>query len=158
MSHGILIKRSEIAGITDRHRKRGERIVFTNGIFDILHRGHVDYLAKARSFGDILIVGLNTDVSTRRIKGPSRPLQKQQDRAAVLTALRAVDYVVLFGESTPEKLIKQIKPDILVKGADYKLSEIVGADFVKSYGGQVRRVRLTKGRSTSRLLKLLSEK
>ncbi len=118
-------------------------------VFDILHRGHVDYLAKARSFGDLLIVGLNSDASVRRLKGPGRPLQKQTDRAAILLALESVDYVVIFGEETPDKLIHQVKPNVLVKGADYSISEIVGADFVKSHGGSVRRVRLTKGRSTS---------
>ncbi len=139
-----------------RLKRRGERIVFTNGVFDILHRGHVDYLARAKSYGDVLIVGLNSDASTRRLKGPDRPLQKQSDRAAVLLALCAVDYVVIFGEDTPDKLIREVSPDVLVKGADYRLSEIVGADFVKSYGGSVRRVSLTKGRSTSRLVRKVS--
>ncbi len=132
-------------------------MVFTNGVFDILHRGHVEYLQRAKSFGDVLMVGLNTDASVRRLKGASRPVQDQRDRAAILQALEMVDYVVLFGEDTPEKLIRQVRPDVLVKGADYRLSEIVGADFVTSYGGKVRRVRLTPGRSTSKLLKLLSK-
>ena len=148
-----LINRTKIAALSNRLRRNGKRVVFTNGVFDILHRGHVEYLYKAKSFGDILILGLNSDTSVRKIKGPTRPLQKQTDRAVILLALESVDYVVVFGEDTPDKLIRQIKPDVLVKGADYKISEIVGADFVRSLGGRVRRVRLTKGRSTSVLVK-----
>jgi D-beta-D-heptose 7-phosphate kinase/D-beta-D-heptose 1-phosphate adenosyltransferase len=139
--------------LSNRLRRNGKRIVFTNGVFDILHRGHVEYLAKAKSFGDVLILGLNSDASVRRLKGETRPLQKQIDRAVILLALESVDYVVIFGEDTPGKLIGQIKPDILAKGADYKISEIIGSDFVRSYGGKVRRVPLTKGRSTSGLVK-----
>jgi len=150
-----LIAKVEVPRLMKRLRRAGKRVVFTNGVFDILHRGHVDYLAKARSFGDVLIVGLNSDVSVRRLKGPSRPLQKQRDRAAILLALEAVDYVVLFGEDTPDRLIRSIKPDILAKGADYKVSEIVGASFVKSYGGKVKRVGLTAGKSTSALVRNL---
>jgi len=155
MTKPRLIPRTKIKQVADRHRRRGDKIVFTNGVFDILHRGHVDYLAKAKSFGDILIIGLNSDASVRRIKGPSRPVQKQADRVAILLALRSVDYVVLFGEDTPDKLIRQICPDVLVKGADYKVSEIVGAEFVMSYGGKVRRVGLSKGRSTTGILRKL---
>ncbi len=152
-----LISRSKIAALAVRLRRSGRRIVFTNGVFDILHRGHVEYLAKAKSLDDVLIVGLNSDASARRIKGPTRPHQKQSDRAVILLALESVDYVVIFGEDTPDKLIRQIKPDILVKGADYKVSEIVGADFVRSYGGSVRRIRLTPGRSTSRLVRKVNK-
>lgn len=148
-----LINRTKLAALSNRLRQNGKRIVFTNGVFDILHRGHVEYLTKAKSFGDVLILGLNSDASVRRLKGPARPLQKQTDRAVILLALESVDYVVIFGEDTPDKLIRQIKPNILVKGADYKISEIVGADFVRSCGGRVRRIRLTKGRSTSNLMK-----
>lgn len=140
--------------VTRAHRE-GKKIVFTNGVFDLLHRGHVDYLAKAKSFGDLLVVGLNTDVSVRRLKGPKRPIQSQADRAAILLALKAVDYVVMFGEDTPEKLIAIVRPDILVKGADYTFDEIVGAQFVRSYGGKVKRVRLTIGRSTTGIVRHL---
>ena len=140
-----------MARLTARLRRAGKKIVFTNGVFDILHRGHVEYLSKAKSFGDVLIVGLNNDASVRRIKGGLRPIQKQKDRAVILLALEAVDYVVFFGEDTPEKLIRQVKPDVLVKGADYRTSEIVGSKFVSSYGGKVKRVKLTKGRSTSNI-------
>jgi len=151
----MLIARKNAAALARRLRSKGRKIVFTNGVFDILHRGHVKYLEKAKSFGDVLIVGLNSDASVRRLKGSSRPLQPQRDRAEILLALKAVDYVIIFGEDTPAKLIETIRPDVLVKGADYKLAEIVGADFVKSQGGRVRRIRLVPGRSTSRLQKLL---
>ena len=115
----------------------------------------MEYLSKAKSFGHVLIVGLNNDTSVRRIKGGRHPIQSQKDRAIILLALEAVDYVVFFGEDTPEKLIHQIRPDVLVKGADYKISEIVGSGFIKSYGGKVRRVKLTKGRSTSAIIRKL---
>lgn len=151
-----LIKRTEIKKMAARFRRQGKRIVFTNGVFDVLHRGHVEYLAKAKSFGELLIIGLNSDASVRRLKGKKRPIQKQSDRAAILLALSAVDYVVIFGEDTPQRLIEEIIPHVLVKGADYKIAEIVGADFVKSNGGSVRRVRLVKGRSTSSIISKLS--
>jgi len=143
--------------IVTRAHREGKKVVFTNGVFDLLHRGHVDYLAKARSLGDLLIVGLNSDASVHRLKGPARPMQPQADRAAILLALKAVDYVVLFSEDTPEKLISIVRPDVLVKGADYKMSEIVGANLVRSYGGRVKRVRLTSGRSSSKIISCLGE-
>jgi len=156
VKNSSLLRRRDVAAEVNRLRRRKKTIVFTNGVFDILHRGHVEYLAGAKSYGDVLIVGLNSDASARRLKGPGRPVQKQNDRAAVLLALSAVDYVVVFGENTPEKLIRQIRPDVLVKGADYKLAQIVGADFVRSSGGRVERVRLTRGQSTSALIRKLS--
>lgn len=156
MTAKALIPQSRIPALTARLRRSGRKIVFTNGVFDIIHRGHVEYLAKARSFGDLLIVGLNTDASVRRLKGKGRPIQSQADRAAILLALKSVDYVVLFSDDTPAKLIEIVRPDVLVKGADYSLSDIVGAEFVKSCGGSVKRVRLVKGRSTSALVRLLS--
>jgi D-beta-D-heptose 7-phosphate kinase/D-beta-D-heptose 1-phosphate adenosyltransferase len=152
---GALVARRDASALGRQLRRRRKKIVFTNGVFDVLHRGHVSYLAKARSYGDCLVVGLNSDGSVRRLKGRGRPLQPQRDRAEILLALRSVDYVVVFGEDTPDQLIRQVKPDVLVKGADYKVGEIVGADFVRSYGGKVRRVRLTPGRSTSRLARKL---
>lgn len=148
-----LVSRKAIAALSGRLRRAGKKIVFTNGVFDIIHRGHVEYLSKARSFGDALIVGLNSDSSVKRLKGRRRPVQSQTDRAIILGALKPVDYVVIFGEDTPDKLIAQVKPNVLVKGADYRTDEIVGADFVKAHGGSIRRVRLTRGRSTSTLLK-----
>jgi rfaE bifunctional protein nucleotidyltransferase chain/domain len=156
ITSGQLIARKDVVALSNKLRRNKQRIVFTNGVFDVLHRGHVSYLTKARSFGDCLIVGLNSDASVRRLKGKSRPLQPQRDRAAILLALRVVDYVVIFGEETPDKLIRQIKPDVLVKGADYKIAEIVGAEFVQSIGGSVRRVRLSSGRSSSKLIRKLA--
>lgn len=155
MSTRLTTARTHIGSLCSGLRRAGRKIVFTNGVFDILHRGHVEYLGKAKSCGDILIVGLNSDVSVRRIKGRQRPLQKQKDRAIILLALQAVDYVVLFSEDTPEKLIRQVRPDVLVKGADYMISEIIGANFVRSYGGTVKRVKLTKESSTSSIIRKL---
>jgi rfaE bifunctional protein nucleotidyltransferase chain/domain len=152
MNRRNIIPTTQANALAARLKRAGKKIVFTNGVFDILHRGHVEYLEKAKSLGDVLIVGLNTDASARRIKGKHRPLQNQRDRATVLAALKAVDYVILFGEDTPEKLIRIVKPDVLVKGADWKTVDIVGADFVRSYGGRVRRIKLTKGRSTSSII------
>jgi rfaE bifunctional protein nucleotidyltransferase chain/domain len=136
-------------------RRKKRKVVFTNGVFDIIHFGHVDYLTKAKRLGDILIVGINRDSSVKKFKPANRPIQSEKDRARIVAALRPVDYVVAFREATPERLIKLIEPDVLVKGADYKLSEIVGADFVKSYGGKVRRIKLVKGRSSSDIIKKL---
>ncbi len=147
-----LVPRTKIAALCDHLRRRGKKIVFTNGVFDIIHMGHVSYLTKAKSLGDILIIGLNTDASVKKIKGPNRPINRQADRAGVLSALECVDCVVYFSEETPGGLIHQVRPDVLVKGADYKLNEIVGASFVLSYGGRVRRVGLLRGRSTSRIM------
>ncbi len=150
-------KPETIKRLVSRLRRQGKKIVFTNGVFDILHYGHVDYLGKAKRLGDVLIVGLNRDRSVKKFKSKDRPIQNEKDRARILAALRAVDYVILFSEETPEKLIELVKPDILVKGADYKISEIVGAGFVKSYGGKVRRIRLQTGRSTTGIIKLLNK-
>lgn len=129
-----------------------KRIVFTNGCFDILHLGHVEYLAKAKDMGDLLIVGLNTDDSVKRLKGPSRPINPENARAHVLAALQFVDYVVLFNEDTPYQLIKAISPDVLVKGGDYIINEIVGADLVSENGGEVKVIPLTEGFSTSKIV------
>ncbi|MCK4606291.1 MAG: D-glycero-beta-D-manno-heptose 1-phosphate adenylyltransferase [candidate division Zixibacteria bacterium] len=156
MPAGNLVSRSNLTRLIASLRRSGKKIVFTNGVFDILHRGHVEYLSRARALGDVLIVGLNTDASVRRFKGRARPLQKQADRAAILLALKAVDYVIFFGEDTPDRLIRLVKPDVLVKGADYRIAEIVGAEFVKSYGGSVKRVSLTRGRSSSALIRKLN--
>ncbi|MDA8131033.1 MAG: adenylyltransferase/cytidyltransferase family protein [Elusimicrobia bacterium] len=128
-------------------RKAGRMAVFTNGCFDLLHAGHVHSLEKARSMGDFLFLGLNSDASVRRLKGPSRPINGARDRALVLAALQAVDAVVLFGEDTPLKLIKALRPDVLVKGADYRNGTVVGAE----YAGRVALVPLLKGRSTTAL-------
>ena len=134
-------------------RKKGQKVVFTNGCFDILHAGHVEYLRRARELGDCLVVGLNSDASVRRLKGPRRPVNTVSDRALVLANLYSVDYVVVFDEDTPEGLIRAIRPDVLVKGADWPEEKIVGASFVRSYGGRVVRLPLLEGRSTSEIIR-----
>ncbi|RIJ37700.1 D-glycero-beta-D-manno-heptose 1-phosphate adenylyltransferase [Pontibacter oryzae] len=134
-------------------RDQGQIIVFTNGCFDLLHLGHVDYLEKARQLGDKLILGLNTDASISRIKGPSRPLQDEMSRARVMASLLFVDAVVLFNEDTPLELIEAIQPDILVKGDDYAVAQIVGHEVVQARGGAVKTVPLVKGYSTTNIVK-----
>lgn len=134
-----------------RMKRLGKRIVFTNGCFDILHAGHVHYLERARRLGEVLIVGLNSDRSTRKLKG--RPINSQGDRARVLSALSCVDGVTIFDEATPLKLIRLLRPHILVKGADWSLHSIAGRRDVQNWGGKVRRIGLLKGRSTSGILR-----
>ncbi len=135
-------------------KKSGKKIVFTNGCFDILHVGHVRYLKKAKALGDILVVGLNSDASVRALKkGPGRPINSEKARSEVLLALRSVDAVIIFAEKTPERLIGKIRPHFLVKGGDWKKKDIVGADFVESYGGKVVCIDFVKGYSTTALLK-----
>ena len=129
-----------------------EKIVFTNGCFDILHPGHIHILDQAKSYGDKLIVGLNSDESIKRLKGPKRPKVSQKDRLRILSSIKFVDYVVLFEEDTPLKLIKKIKPNFLVKGGDYNSDDIVGAEFVENNGGQVKIVKLLEGHSSSSLI------
>ncbi len=150
--HKILTLKKALAA---RHAaaRSGKRTVFTNGCFDLIHSGHVALLEKSRSLGEILIVGLNSDASIRRLKGPSRPLNRFQDRARVLAALSAVDMVVPFKEDTPYELLKALRPDILVKGADYSHQEIVGREFA----GRTVRVSLVKGRSTTGLIKKMRD-
>jgi rfaE bifunctional protein nucleotidyltransferase chain/domain len=133
-------------------RRQKKKVVFTNGTFDIIHRGHVEYLAKAKQLGDVLVVGLNTDASIKRIKGPKRPINSNADRAAVLAALAAVDLVCFFGEDTPQRIITRLVPDILVKGADWSVETIVGKDVVEQNGGKVKTIRLTPGRSTTNVI------
>ncbi len=138
----------------EKDRQQGKKIVFTNGCFDILHAGHVSVLEFSRSKGDELVVGLNSDDSVRRLKGPTRPVNTQADRALVLAALESVSYVCIFNEDTPYNLIKAVRPDVLVKGGDYKPSEIVGREFA----GKVVRFALLKGRSTTGIIKKVSRK
>lgn len=138
-------------------RFQQKRIVFTNGCFDILHLGHVDYLAKASDLGDILVIGLNTDASVSRIKGPDRPVNDEQARARLLAALQFVDAVVLFDEATPYELIKKVQPDVLVKGKDYKAEEVVGYDIVTAKGGHVETIDLVAGYSTTALIEKLKK-
>jgi len=132
---------------------QGRKIVFTNGCFDILHLGHIDYLSKAKDLGDILIIGLNTDLSVSKIKGKNRPIQDEISRAMVLASLGFVDAVVFFGEDTPYNLIKTTQPDILVKGADYTPEEIIGYDIVKNKGGKVVTIEFLEGYSTTAIEK-----
>jgi len=150
-----ILSQNNLAATLRRLKAQGKRVAFTNGTFDILHLGHVTYLQKARSVADVLIVGVNTDRSVKTYKDPSRPVNPQQDRIKVLTALACVDYAILFNDPTPLKLILKIKPDVLVKGADWAIQDIVGAKEVLSWGGKVKRIPLVKGRSSTRVIKIL---
>jgi D-beta-D-heptose 7-phosphate kinase/D-beta-D-heptose 1-phosphate adenosyltransferase len=134
------------------------RVVFTNGVFDLLHRGHIDVLTAARARGDFLVVGLNTDDSVRRLKGPERPLRSEAERAYVVAALEAVDCVVLFGEDTPLELVLELKPDVIVKGGDYNESTIAGAKEVVAWGGEVVVIPLTPGQSTTSIIEKLGDR
>ena len=149
----MLIQADDIEALCAILHRAGQRIVFTNGCFDILHAGHVEYLSKARSFGDCLVLGLNTDASVRGNKGPSRPINNELNRAKVAGALQAVDYVVLFGEKTAENLIAKVKPDVYVKGGDYTLATLPEAKIVQSYGGRVEFIQMVAGCSTTNVIK-----
>ncbi|NUN04390.1 MAG: D-glycero-beta-D-manno-heptose 1-phosphate adenylyltransferase [Bdellovibrio sp.] len=133
-------------------RSQGKKIVFTNGVFDLLHVGHVRYLQEARSLGDALVVGVNADASVKRLKGPTRPIQNESDRAEILAALGAVNFTVIFTDDTPATLIEKVRPDILVKGGDWKVEQIVGGTFVQSYGGQVMSLQFIDGKSTTKII------
>ncbi len=135
-----------------RFKKSRKKIVFTNGCFDILHVGHVRYLSEAKKLGDALVVAINTDASVKKLKGPERPVTRQEDRAEVLGGLSSVDYVIFFGENTPEKVIHALRPDVLVKGGDWKVEQIAGGSFVKSYGGKVKSLPFYNGFSTTGLI------
>lgn len=142
--------RESISFILNGKRFFNKKIVFTNGVFDLMHLGHVDYLSKAKDCGHILIVGMNSDVSVKKLnKGNARPLQDQTSRSAVLASLQFVDYVVIFDEETPYELIKALQPDVLVKGADYKVEQIAGHDIVLARGGEVKLIELVQGYSTT---------
>jgi D-beta-D-heptose 7-phosphate kinase/D-beta-D-heptose 1-phosphate adenosyltransferase len=144
--------RAEIQTIAETLSRENRRIVFTNGCFDLLHVGHMHLLREARKLGDVLVVGLNSDSSIRNLKGEGRPIISEQDRAEAIAALDSVDYLVIFSEPDPLSLLQAIRPHVLVKGNDYQPSEVVGADFLASYGGEVRLVPLRQGISTSRLV------
>ena len=150
-----ILTKSKLSATVRRLKAQGKRVAFTNGTFDILHLGHVTYLQKARVSADVLIVGVNTDRSVKTYKDPNRPVNPEQDRIKVLTALACVDYAILFNDPTPLKLIQQIKPEVLVKGADWAVKDIVGAREVLAWGGKVKRIPLVKGRSSSRVIKIL---
>lgn len=132
--------------------RKNKKVVFTNGCFDLLHVGHITYLQEAKDQGDILVVGINTDASIKKLKGEQRPIQNEIDRAKILAALRSVDYVTLFAEETPLQLIETLCPDILVKGGDWEIAKIVGADFVLKHGGEVKSLSFVNGKSTSSLI------
>ncbi len=152
-----LKKTEEIVRIAEELRGSKKVVGFTNGCFDLLHAGHVSYLCEAKSMVDVLVVGLNSDDSIRRIKGNKRPINDEISRAIVLCALESVDYVVLFGEDTPEKLIRLIRPDVLIKGADWADKPVAGCDFVKSYGGRCEFVKLVNGVSTTRIIERIRD-
>jgi rfaE bifunctional protein nucleotidyltransferase chain/domain len=148
-----IVSIDQIAHIVQTLRRSGyKKIVFTNGCFDILHRGHVEYLEKARELGDLLVLGLNSDTSVKKLKGHPRPYVGQEDRAFILSRLEAVDIVCIFDEETPYELIKKVKPDVLVKGGDYNADDIVGNDIVINCGGQVISLPFIEGKSTSSLI------
>lgn len=153
----MLIDPNDIERLCEILHRAGQKIVFTNGCFDILHAGHVRYLEKARSFGDCLVLGLNTDASVRGNKGASRPINGELDRAEVVGALKAVDYVVLFGEKTAETIIAKVRPDVYVKGGDYTLETLPEAKIVQSYGGRVEFVQMVAGRSTTNVIKKIEQ-
>ena len=152
MSHPKIKNLRQLVRIRQALRRQQKKVVFTNGCFDILHRGHIECLRKAKSFGDVLIVGLNSDSSVRKIKGDKRPILPQGDRAEILASLEMVDYVVIFREKTPLDLIASLVPDILTKGGDYKKNEIVGREIVESSGGRVILVKQIPGRSTRNVI------
>lgn len=149
---GKLVSLEEAERIFTPRFRRRRKIVFTNGCFDILHRGHIYYLSRARGLGDILVVGLNSDLSVKRLKGEGRPLNSERARADVLGALAFVDFVVLFGEDSPLDLIRSVRPDLLVKGGDYKVEEIVGYNEMLSWGGEVTTIPLLEGYSTTSII------
>jgi D-beta-D-heptose 7-phosphate kinase/D-beta-D-heptose 1-phosphate adenosyltransferase len=152
----ILLSRPALKEASNRWRRQGKSIVFTNGVFDVLHRGHIDLFEKAKSYGDILVVGLNSDASTRRLKGPMRPVNRQADRIRVLSALRTVDHICLFPEDTPLNLILILRPHVLVKGSEYPVSGIVGAAEVRSWGGSVKRFKMRPGYSSTDLIRRIA--
>ena len=153
----MIVERKNIKELSERLKSDGKTIVFTNGCFDILHSGHVFYLQKAKQQGDILILGLNSDASVRRLKGEKRPINSENDRAIVISELKSIDYVVIFEEDTPQEIISQIIPNILVKGGDYKKEDVVGKDIVESNGGEVVIIPFVDGKSTTNIINRINE-
>lgn len=149
---------TELKAIRAKLKASNKKVIFTNGVFDLIHSGHVDYISKAKKLGDVLIVGLNSDESVKRIKGDKRPILKQEERAFILSNLKPVDYVVLFDEDTPEKLISEIIPDILVKGADWAVEKIVGKEVVENNGGKVMNIEFVNDQSTSKIIDLIVQR
>ncbi|MEI7812305.1 MAG: D-glycero-beta-D-manno-heptose 1-phosphate adenylyltransferase [Ignavibacteria bacterium] len=154
----IFTDKTKLLEIRKKLKTDGKKVVFTNGCFDILHAGHADYLTKARAMGDVLIIGLNSDSSIKRIKGALRPIVPQHERAFLMASLKCVDYVTFFDEDTPEELINYLIPDILVKGADWKIDQIVGREVVESNGGEVKTVEFVNNQSTTNIIKTVLER
>jgi rfaE bifunctional protein nucleotidyltransferase chain/domain len=150
-----ILRQDELEDFREEHAAK--RIVFTNGCFDLLHRGHIKLFVEAKEFGDCLVVGINSDSSIANLKGPSRPLMNEDDRAFILLQLRPIDYVTIFEEDTPLETIERLRPDVLVKGSEYSRENIVGADFVEQSGGRVERVEMLDGCSTSNLIKRIRD-
>lgn len=151
----MILSREELKKVRAELKSQNKKVVFTNGCFDLIHSGHVDYLLKAKQLGDILIVGLNTDASVRRIKGEKRPILKQDERAFIVSNLKPVDYVTFFDEDTPAKIISDLIPDILVKGADWAIDKIVGRDVVEANGGEVKTIEFVNDQSTSKIIQTI---
>ncbi|MFB3057469.1 MAG: D-glycero-beta-D-manno-heptose 1-phosphate adenylyltransferase [Ignavibacteriaceae bacterium] len=148
----------EMKEIRQQFKDQNKRVVFTNGCFDIIHAGHIDYLSKAKALGDVMIVGLNSNASVMRIKGSKRPILKAAERSFILSNLKPVDYVVLFDEDTPKLLIEELLPDILVKGADWEIGNIVGKDVVIANGGEVKTIEFVNDQSTSKIIKIIVDR
>ena len=150
-----LVSLKELKAIRQKLKAGNKKVIFTNGVFDLIHSGHVDYLVKAKSLGDVLIVGLNSDKSVKKIKGDKRPILNQDERSSILANLKPVDYVILFDEDTPENLIKELIPDILVKGGDWTVDKIVGNDIVIKNGGEVKSIGFVNPQSTSKIIDII---
>ncbi len=148
----------EMKKIRQQLKDQNKKVVFTNGCFDLIHAGHVDYLSKAKVFGDVLVVGLNSDASVMKIKGSKRPILKETERSFIISNLKPVDYVVLFDEDTPKLLIEELLPDVLVKGADWAIENIVGKDVVLANGGEVKTIEFVNDQSTSRIIKIIVDR
>ncbi|GBD89976.1 bifunctional protein HldE [bacterium BMS3Abin04] len=148
-----IVKREELAKIRKELKESGKKVVFTNGCFDILHAGHVDYLVKAKSLGDILVVGINSDSSMKHIKDNKRPIITEEERSFIVSNLKPVDFVTIFNEDTPYKLISEIVPDFLIKGSDWDIENIVGRDIVEANGGEVKTIDFVTDQSTSKIIK-----
>ncbi len=150
--------RKEIKEIRERLKKEGKKVVFTNGCFDLIHSGHVDYLVKAKEMGSVLILALNTDASIKRIKGDKRPILLQDERAFITSNLKPVDFVTFFDEDTPAEIINELIPDVLVKGADWSIDKIVGREVVEANGGEVKTIKFVNDQSTSKIIQLIINK
>ncbi len=156
--HNKIKSLSQLKNEVRKIKQNGKTVVFTNGCFDILHYGHVKYLQDAARLGDILVVGVNSDTSVRKIKGKNRPINNESDRARIIAALESSSLVTIFNEETPIELIRLVRPDVLVKGSDWKNKTIVGADFVLKHGGKVKTIRLSKGRSTTNIINSIAKR